>query len=96
MNSVPTHRPSRKLRDHEMPAKDLPQPTDLDSRLTALRRKQAGCACISFLYTWTLNSIFNLVFFVSKKSLTASSDRSLPLLRLLRLSFSLQFGMTSC
>ncbi|KAF7777504.1 hypothetical protein Agabi119p4_3576 [Agaricus bisporus var. burnettii] len=35
-------RQPRKGKDREMPLRDAPQPTDLDSRLTALRRKQAG------------------------------------------------------
>ncbi|KXN82534.1 Telomerase-binding protein EST1A [Leucoagaricus sp. SymC.cos] len=38
----PSNRPSRKGKDREMAPRDGPQPTDLDDRLTALRRKQAG------------------------------------------------------
>ena len=44
----PQQRLSRKVRDYDMPSRDAPQPTDLDDRLTAFRRKQAGYACVHF------------------------------------------------
>ncbi len=49
-STTPT-RPSRKGKDREMSPRDGPQPTDIDDKLMALRRRQAGFVIYLFNFT---------------------------------------------